>query len=468
MKSRLSIYSISTVSLIVALLLDSFGETSCLIASDSLVVHEWGTFTSLQDEQGRELTGINTDDEPVPAFVHNLNRYVLDGQVLSSSHWLYRQKGAPRVHPYVTMRLETPVIYFYPPKSWNGERTLHVSVHFRGGWLTQFYPAALPKTPGLESNNFEFGKLTGQTISRLEWRDLRVGTGGIGPRTDEQVWLTPRNVAAANVTSSDGESEKYLFYRGVGRIRSPIKAVMDRQAGQLTLHANFDEVLTEQQAAQIPAAWLVHVRKNGECAFRTLNGFRVSGDPSPALATTGYRFAPGDFQPDCLPRLMAAMHPALVADGLRADEASALLGTWKRSYFTSPGLRLLYLVPRVWTDHYLPLSISAEAQISRVMVGRLELISDEQQTLLEELVRTASSDGKWLEQIADSPARVRFLAGRTEFGELGVPIPPDFQTYLDLGRFRNALVVHQEKIEPTPNLTKFIETYQLQPFRVKE
>src|SRR5262249_9085246 len=151
----------------------------------------------------------------------------LNGQVLSSSHWLYRQKGAPRNHPYVTMRLETPVIYFYPPKSWNGERTLHVAVHFRGGWVTQFYPPALPQTSGLESNSFEFGKLTGQTISSLDWRDLRVGTGGIGPRTDEQVWLTPRNVAAANVTSSDGESERYLFYRGVGRIRAPLKAVLD-------------------------------------------------------------------------------------------------------------------------------------------------------------------------------------------------------------------------------------------------
>jgi hypothetical protein len=33
-------------------------------------VHEWGTFTSLQDESGNAVGGINTDDEPAPKFVH--------------------------------------------------------------------------------------------------------------------------------------------------------------------------------------------------------------------------------------------------------------------------------------------------------------------------------------------------------------------------------------------------------------
>jgi hypothetical protein len=37
--------------------------------SAELVVHEWGTFTSLQDERGDALAGINIDDEPLPDFV---------------------------------------------------------------------------------------------------------------------------------------------------------------------------------------------------------------------------------------------------------------------------------------------------------------------------------------------------------------------------------------------------------------
>src|SRR6185503_19990147 len=40
---------------------------------DALVVHEWGTYTVLQDENGKFVGGINTDDEPLTAFVHQLN-----------------------------------------------------------------------------------------------------------------------------------------------------------------------------------------------------------------------------------------------------------------------------------------------------------------------------------------------------------------------------------------------------------
>jgi len=40
--------------------------------ANNLIVHEWGTFTSLQDENGNAIGGINTNDEPVPNFVHNI------------------------------------------------------------------------------------------------------------------------------------------------------------------------------------------------------------------------------------------------------------------------------------------------------------------------------------------------------------------------------------------------------------
>ena len=38
--------------------------------------------------------------------------------------------------------------------------------------------------------------------------------------------------------------------------------------------------------------------------------------------------------------------------------------------------------------------------------------------------------------------------------------------YLALGRFRNALVAHEERIKPTASLTQFIDTYELHPFRL--
>jgi hypothetical protein len=281
------------------------------------------------------------------------------------------------------------------------------------------------------------------------------------------VWLAPRRVDAANITVGK-ESERYLFYRGIGRLHAPLKATMDRQTGVLALFANFDDVLSSRQTEQIPMLWLVQVDEGGQCAVRTIQGFSVSGDGSTELTRLNYRFRADEFRSDSQRQLTTEMRAALFADGLYDEEANALLATWQKSYFHSPGLRLFYMVPRVWTDHYLPLTVSGEPKIERVMVGRLELVSDAQRELIDKLARASISDGKWVQRIPESPAREQFFAGRSGCGDLGVPIPADYQMYLDLGRFRNALVVEEERVRPTKSLTTFINNYQLHPFRVQE
>lgn len=433
--------------------------------NDGLVVHEWGTFTSLQDEDGRELSGINIDDEPVPRFVHDVNPALLASPVLTSTHWEYRMKGAPRAHPLVTMRLETPVIYFYPPKGVTEPFPIDVQVKFRGGWLTQFYPNAVFNDPHMETGSFDFGKLTPATVGSLTWNDLHVGTKADGPATDERVWLAPRKVKAAGVTSNEGESEKYLFYRGIGNLKAPLRITMDRSSHQLSVFGNFGAVLLGEKTAQVPPLWVTQVRQDGAMAYRRIDGFTVSGDQKQVLGTGSCQFAGAEFSRQNRAKLEAEMHEALMEDGLFADEATALLSTWQWSYFESPGLRVFYLVPRPWTDFYLPLSISGSPRTERVMVGRIELISDEQRELLGKLRKSDISDGAWVEQLKNSPSRDRFLAGRSDFGDLGIPIPADYQLYLKMGRFRNALVVAEEARQPSPNLTKFINRYGLHPFR---
>ena len=88
---------------------------SCAAASADvapLVVHEWGTFTSFQDANGETIAGINVDDEPVPGFVHRLGNPPIFGLNSLPAAW---SQGAPSCHPDVTLRLETPVLYCYPP-----------------------------------------------------------------------------------------------------------------------------------------------------------------------------------------------------------------------------------------------------------------------------------------------------------------------------------------------------------------
>lgn len=116
-----------------------------LQAESRLVVHEWGTFTSLQDEEGKSVSGINTDDEPVPKFVHRFEQFLL----LPTEAPALCFQGVPSCHPDVTMRLETPVIYFHPPADWRAQ-PVQVSVGFRGGWITEYFPDGRNEAPGLD------------------------------------------------------------------------------------------------------------------------------------------------------------------------------------------------------------------------------------------------------------------------------------------------------------------------------
>src|SRR5437868_1690974 len=147
---------------------------------EPLIVHEWGTFTSLQDENGQAIGGINTDDEPVPRFVHQLRHHLLIKPTHLPPSFF---QGAPHCHPDVTLRLETPVVYFYPVKGRPHPLTVDVHVGFRGGWLSEFYPDAKVDAPGLDSGRFVFGHLTGEHVGSLTWKHLTIGGDRRGPET---------------------------------------------------------------------------------------------------------------------------------------------------------------------------------------------------------------------------------------------------------------------------------------------
>lgn len=445
-----------------------------------LRVHEWGTFTALQNESGEALPGINIDDEPLPPFCHNLHPWAL--VPANSTPHVVDMKGVPERNPWVTLRLETPVIYFHPPQA-RRSLAVDVGVQFHGGWLTEFYPHAEPDAPGLKRNQFNFGAITPQTVGSLTWRDVHVGADARGPQTAEHVWLAPRAVDSAAVevppqTRMDRmpESEQFLFYRGVGNRPVPLRVCTSLSDHRLGIRGQCADVLKSGESARIDAMWLVHIRRDGAVAYRALAPITVTADTDSILATTDSTFAECDYSAGRLDDLRAIVHKALVEQGLNADEATAMLETWKRAYFQSPGLRLFFLVPRPWTDAVLPLTVSFPTETSlcathvdRVMMGRIELISPEQRQLLRKLATsTAPLDTAWLNRLGDSPAALRFRQGRSNFGDLGVRIPENYQTYLDLGRFRNALVLAEQRVHPTPALTEFINAYGLYAYEPVE
>jgi hypothetical protein len=134
------------------------------------------------------------------------------------------------------------------------------------------------------------------------------------------------------------------------------------------------------------------------------------------------------------------MHAAIVSAGLFSDEADALLNTWEISYFKSPGLRLFYLCPRNEIEEVLPLSISPKPDLTRVLIGRIEVVTPEQRALLHAMA-------------GDRAARAAKLE------EYSIPEQPDeeserYQLFAKLGRFRSALLLEEQTRQPSLALAK--------------
>ena len=428
-------------------------------------IHEWGTFTALQDETGKPLGWINTEDEPVPPFCHRLsNTLLVPVDDLAPGFF----KGAPRCHPDVILRLETPVVYFHPPKSAKLPATIDLRVEFRGGWLTEYYPDAKVDAPGLKNMRFQTGRLTTPTQGSLDWTGLQVGKPGRFPETTDAVWLSPRNVKSAPITAANGESEQFLFYRGVAYCHAPLITRRDGDGKTLTIHGWLPHDLGAHAALQVPRLWLADIREDGSTAFRSLPGLKITAGVQPKLAAMPATFEDKDYSMARLDALRTEMRDALIKDGLYKDEAEALLNTWDASYFRSHGLRLFFVVPRAYTDYVLPLKASVPAEITRSMIGRLELITPKQRACVRRISSTKDPSATWYFAWAEKnpEAYKRFLQKRQEgnLGELrqqGIAIPDDYLAYLELGRFRNAIVLDELKRAPTPGLKKFVDVYDL-------
>jgi len=411
------------IAAIVVLMVSASAITQVHAETAKLIVHEWGTFTSFQDGNGATIAGINVDDEPVPKFVHRLQEMPIFTTRSMPALW---SQGAPRCHPDVTLRLETPVLYFYPQGGFAAP-SLEVRAGFIGGWLTEFYPFADAENSGFP------GSLDRNSRSSLQWKALQLTTNTDGlPSTTEHVWLTPRAVHSAVVTEGrHNQAEKYLFYRGVGHIDAPLTV---RETGD-ALIINRHSVLK-----QFPQLWVVRVQPDGRVRYRQM--------PAGGQGAVQVRVPDVDASsPGNRDDLYRELADALVKEGLFREEALAMLATWELSYFESEGLRVMFVLPRDWTDAQLPLSISAPADITRVMLGRIELVSPYQRSKLRRLQELPATAFDLVPLYAESRTALRGIHAGLSHADLyrsvGREVPEALQVYDQLGRFRDALLVHE-------------------------
>lgn len=304
-------------------------------AASDLTVHEWGTFTSVAGRDGAAVEWLPlTGSTDLPAFVEHL----------STAAFKIGLRG--------TVRMETPVLYFYSPS----ETNLSVKVGFKNGVITEWYPHASDvPSPDIVMN----ASLSKQRPDgSIGWASVTVRPAAAQdfPRdAKENHYYAARETSASPVaieTPSGVQHEKFLFYRGVASFSVPLFArVNPDESVQLEAHsgAPINAILFERRGER------VGYRVIGEITNRTVvQSAGLSGN---------------------LDALCTELEKLLVAQGLYADESKAMVKTWQASWFEE-GSRVLYVVPRAFIDSVLPLSIRpAPLNVSRVFVGRLELVT---------------------------------------------------------------------------------------------
>jgi hypothetical protein len=376
---------------------------------DGFVVHEWGTLTFVVGSDGSLVTGLHHEEEDLPPFVAD------------------RMAQGPLSRD-IEAKMETPVTYFYAPAA----MTASAKVTFPRGLLTQWFPYAQHMAPRLAmagdgttlidpwleviaslSPTCEARMSQDVKNGLLDWGKFQVLAPGAAPALagplGDTTWHFARNVASnpIAVPMPDGsglQHEKFLFYRGLGTVDLPLQSRFE--GDRLTLR-------NAGGTGALGGLFLMKVTPEG-AAFRAL------GDLTPGATVESEAPAPVQPLTEFVAALKAALKARLAADGLYADEAQAMVDTWERSYFLTPGVRLLYLLPQAQTDAIIPLTITpAPAAQRRTMVIRLELLTPEQE----------QAAAGWISQLGDSSTRA---AAEQRFRALGRFAEPTLRRALAL------------------------------------
>jgi hypothetical protein len=348
---------------------------AAMAATADYVAHEWGTFTSVQGADGVQLAWNPLITSELPGFVHSPTKLA----AARGNRAVFLGKDG-----FVTLqRMETPVIYFYSDK----EQTVDVTVNFPQGRVTEWFPQIAPSVNG-KTEQLAAGPRV------IRWNDVRI----LPRRQNASLADTlpfdesGSHYYAARETDADllriggesgakSETERFLFYRGVGDFRAPLTVTQSNDGESFTLQNSGQEELRHL------FVYRVH---QGQGKFVRLDRL------APGTNKTVKLLAERNLSPLSKLRTEIArgLQQALVTEGLYAREASAMVKTWDDSWFAEQGVRVLYVLPREWTDRTLPLTLDPRPRdVVRVMVGRAEMITPAMEwELMKQVVRFTEGD----------------------------------------------------------------------------
>ena len=312
------------------------------------IAHEWGTFTTVHGSDGGYLSGLYKEEEHLPNFVYSHSGFSPDPAV---------QKGLYKEAAAVTVKMETPVIYFYGDQSFD----INVKVDFPNGSISQWYPRRNDGEENPINKDLDFST---PYKGWIDWnaKVLAPNTGeeiNTNPDLETPTWIRPRETDA-NLVKCGEEVEKFLFYRGVGNFELPLSLRMaDDQTLSIT-NSGADDVgyaFVYEKWDNSPAKvwWTGQVTAGKE--------INITAPNEPMTETA-------------LDEAFEEFVGALVDAGLFEKEARSMLNTWHESYFNSYGLKVFWIVPSSLTDEILPLELEPKPTgLARVLVGRTEILT---------------------------------------------------------------------------------------------
>ncbi|HEY1718216.1 MAG TPA: hypothetical protein VGH42_07970 [Verrucomicrobiae bacterium] len=394
-------------------MLDIFSQAAH--AQADYTVHEWGTFTDVQGGDGKLLSWRPLQTSELPNFVRDWKTSGMNRRFAG-----FFMGNQPTIvtgvkEMMVTLqRLETPVMYFYSDE----DMTVDVNVKFPGGLITEWFPQATQIGPSfpLDTNVSDAGTLPD---SRAVWKHLQLFSESkhhgefenrFPPNQSGSHYFAARETAADTVRTefADGTKEpdnyeKFIFYRGAGSFKTPL--VVSVNSG--------NEVVVENSGAEkLSHLFLVSIH-NGRGAFALMDELPARNPVAwmNLNADSNWKYFPlAQFQNE----IGAQMESALTGEGLFADEAKAMVNTWKDSWFMEEGERVLYILPRAWTDETLPMTLNPKPEkIVRVMVGRAEVIAPSAEMKLSQDLSKA--------QTGDANSRGNAIAELKTFGRFAEP-----------------------------------------------
>ena len=360
------------------ILLSLLGLGSSAFAKD-LVVHEWGTFTSFMGSNGERQEGLHTEDEPLPNFVYGVKNSqerqppvfedpcdfpskipcdllgTLDQNNRALAGFLGESLPENPIQSGITQKMETPVIYFYG----DAGQKVQVEIGFPTGIISQYFPKAKEYTPKFsEINSLGPSKFLFD-VNLLTTHD----NSGLPYTRPDSIWNPARDVKA-NTIAVEGEKEKFIFYRGVADFKNNFQ-VTSTSKDQLIL----------KNLSSLPVKQAFVLMSDGKKGV-----IQKLGAVKSTLKANVPSLQDGDSYEQYVKKAKGLIASALVEDGLYLDEARALVNTWEKSYFQTPGLRVLYIVPTVETERILPMKVTpTPKELVRSLVGRVEIMTHNQE-----------------------------------------------------------------------------------------